>query len=97
MEIFRFVPFPSAAIAEYMDSFEDTDGDGVGEVPAKYDTKEGRKVVDDSKSILKRINHLNKFTFLIIGIFSIVVVILVIIVLGTWTIGKKIVKKCRKK
>lgn len=85
------------AIAEYMDSFEDTDGDGVGEVPAKYDTKEGRKVVDDSKSILKRINHLNKFTFLIIGILSIVVVILVIIVLGTWTLGKKIVKKCRRK
>ena len=85
------------AIAEYMDSFEDTDGDGVGEVPAKYDTKEGRKVVDDSKNIFKRINHLNKFTFLIIAILCIVVVILVIIVLGTWTIGKKIVKRYRRK
>lgn len=84
------------AIAEYMDSFEDTDGDGVGEVPAKYDTEEGRKVVDDSKSIFKRINHLNKFTFLIIAILSLVILILVIIILGLWTIIKKIINKCRK-
>ena len=84
------------AIAEYMDSFEDTDGDGVGEVPAKYDTEEGRKVVDDSKSIFKRINHLNKFTFLIIAVLSLVILLLVIVVLGTWTIIKKIIKRCKK-
>ena len=84
------------AIAEYMDSFEDTDGDGVGEVPAKYDTKEGRKVVDDSKNIFKLINHLNKFTFLIIGILCLVILILVIVVLGTVKIIKMIVKRKKK-
>ena len=84
------------AIAEYMDSFEDTDGDGVGEVPAKYDTKEGRKVVDDSKNIFKLINHLNKFTFLIIGILCIVLVVVVVIVLGTVTSIKKIVRNTIK-
>lgn len=85
------------AIAEYMDSFEDTDGDGVGEVPAKYDIKEGRKVVDDSNSFFKKINHLNKFTFLIIAALCLVILVLVIIVLGFWTIVKKIIHKCRKK
>ena len=84
------------AIAEYMDSFEDTDGDGVGEVPAKYDTKEGRKVVDDSKNPFKLINHLNKFTFLIIGVLSLVLLILVIIVLGSVKLVKKIVKRKKK-
>ena len=83
------------AIAEYMESFEDTDGDGVGEVPAKYDTLEGRKVVDDSKNIFKLITHLNKFTFLIIAIASIAFVIVVIIVLTPFAIIKKI--KNRKK
>ena len=84
------------AIAEYMDSFEDTDGDGIGEVPAKYDTEEGRKVVDDSKNIFKLINHLNKFTFLIIAALCLVILLLVIIVLGTWTIIKKLIKRCKK-
>ena len=84
------------AIAEYMDSFEDTDWDGIGEVPAKYDTKEGRKVVDDSKNPFKLINHLNKFTFLIIGILSLVILILVIIILGIVTLVKKIVKRKKK-
>ncbi len=80
------------AIAEYMDSFEDTDGDGIGEVPEKYNTKEGRKVVDDSKNIFKLINHLNKFTFLILGVLSIVIVVLVVIVLGSVKIVKKLIK-----
>ena len=83
------------AIAEYMESFEDTDGDGVGEVPAKYDTLEGRKVVDDSKNVFKLITHLNKFTFLIIAIASIAFVIVVIIVLTPFALIKKL--KNRKK
>ena len=83
------------AIAEYMESFEDTDGDGVGEVPEKYDTLEGRKVVDDSKNVFKLITHLNKFTFLIIMIASIAFVVVVIIVLTPFAIIKKI--KNRKK
>ena len=33
------------AIADYMRSFEDTDGDGIGNVPAKYGTLEGRKEI----------------------------------------------------
>ena len=31
------------AIAQYMESFEDTDGDGIGNVPAVYAAEEGRK------------------------------------------------------
>ena len=54
-----------AAIAEYMTSFEDTDGDGLGEVPEKYGTQEGRKVVEDSKKLgdlLKNPNNISKNT-----------------------------------
>lgn len=41
-----------SAIAAYMTSFEDTDEDGIGNVPAVYGTMEGRKVVENSKNIL---------------------------------------------
>ena len=35
----------SPAIARYMQSFEDTDGDGIANVPEYYETTHGRKVV----------------------------------------------------
>ena len=56
-----------AAIAEYMTSFEDTDGDGIGNVPAKYGESEGRKVVEDSKNLWDLIKNPNKFAILIVS------------------------------
>ena len=73
------------AIADYMSSFEDTDGDGIGNVPAKYGTLEGRKVVEDSKNIGDLLKNPNKFFFMIIGI---VVVLLVVIVVAVWGVRK---------
>lgn len=66
-----------AAIATYMQSFEDTDGDGIGNVPAKYDTKEGRKVVEDSKNLWDLVKNPNKFFFMIIAVVLVVILILV--------------------
>ena len=39
------------AIARYMASFEDTDGDGIGNVPDYYNTLHDRKKVEDSRSL----------------------------------------------
>lgn len=64
------------AIAQYMQSFEDTDGDGVPNVPQVYATKEGRKVVEDSTDIKDLIKNPNKFTFIILGILAVVLVLL---------------------
>lgn len=69
------------AIAKYMDSFEDTDGDGVGNVPIKYGTSEGRKVVEDSRNIADLLKNPNKFFFMITGIGAGVVVLVVVGVL----------------
>lgn len=81
-----------AAIAEYMTSFEDTDGDGIGNVPEKYGTEEGRKVVEDSKNIIDLIKNPNKFFFMIIGI----VLLLLIILVGVIVLIVKIVRRiCR--
>lgn len=70
-----------AAIAEYMNSFEDTDGDGIGNVPAKYGKAEGRKVVESSRNIVELLKNPNKFFFLILAVILIVLAILVGIIL----------------
>lgn len=68
------------AIAAYMDSFEDTDGDGIGNVPAKYGTLEGRKVVEDSRNLLDLVKNPNKFFFIIIGAFLLSLVLLLMLI-----------------
>ena len=65
-----------AAIAEYMTSFTDTDGDGVGNVPEKYGTEEGRKVVEDSKNIIDLLKNPNKFFFMILAVILVVLALL---------------------
>ena len=69
------------AIADYMDSFEDTDGDGTPNVPQVYGTKEGRKVVEDSTAIGDLIKNPNKFTFIIGGVVLVVLAIPVLLVI----------------
>jgi len=68
------------AIASYMASFDDTDGDGIGNVPAKYGTIEGRKVVEDSKNLLDLVKNPNKFFFLITGVVLLVILIVVMVI-----------------
>ena len=80
------------AIADYMKSFEDTDGDGIGNVPAKYGTLEGRKVVEDSKNVIELVKNPNKFFFMILG----VVLLLLAIVGAVVLLVVKIVKRVRK-
>ena len=53
------------AIARYMQSFDDADGDGIANVSEYYATTHDRKVVDDSKNILDLVKKPNKFTAII--------------------------------
>ncbi len=77
------------AIAQYMMSFEDTDGDGIPNVPAVYATTEGRKVVEDSTDFKDLISNPNKFFFMIVGIVVVVIALLVFLYLGFRKISRK--------
>lgn len=82
-----------AAIAEYMSSFEDTDGDGIGNVPQKYATKEGRKVVEDSKKVGDLLKNPNKYFFMILGIVLVVIAILVTIIFVITKVIQRVIRK----
>ena len=84
-----------AAIAAYMDSFADTDGDGIGNVPAKYAAQEGRKVVEDSKNPGDLLKNPNKFFFLIIGIVLLLLIIIVVVLLLLIKLIRKLYKKVK--
>ena len=80
------------AIARYMQSFEDTDGDGIANVSEYYATTHERKVVDDSKNIIDLVKQPNKFSAIIIVICLIVIVVIVFLVL----LIRKMIHKIRK-
>lgn len=75
-----------AAIADYINSFEDTDGDGISNVPAYYNELHGRKIVEDSLNIIDLIKNPNKYAVIIVLAVILVLTILVLILL--WIIKK---------
>jgi len=86
------------AIAQYMQSFADTNGDGVPNVPQIYATTEGRKVVEDSMAIGDLIKNPNVFTYIIIGVLIVLIVLLVLLYLWFRKISRKygIITKIRE-
>ena len=85
------------AIATYMETFEDTDGDGIPNVPDYYEGKQDRKVINDSKSIVDFIKSPNKYAALIIGVVVVLIILLLAIILLIKKIVKLVVRKIRKK
>ena len=81
------------AIARYMQSFDDADGDGIANVSEYYAITHDRKVVDDSKNILDLVKKPNKFTAIIVCIGLIIIIIIVLII----NLIRRIVRKSRKK
>ena len=81
------------AIAKYMESFADTDGDGIANVDSRYASYEGRKAVEDSKKLGDLLKQPNKFFFWIVGIVLFVVCLLVFIVVLIIRGIKKLTKK----
>ena len=81
------------AIARYMESFEDTDGDGIANVPEYYSTTHYRKQVDDSRNIVDLVKNPNKFTGIIVGVIAVLILLVIFIIL----LIKKIVKKVKSR
>ena len=81
------------AIARYMQSFDDTDGNGIPNVPEYYETTHGRNVVDDSRNVIDLVKNPNKFSVMIVGIVLVLILIIVLLVV----LIRKVIKKRRRK
>jgi len=68
------------AIARYMQSFDDTDGDGIANVSEYYATTHGRKVVEKSRNLVQLLKNPNKFFMLMIGIVTVAVLIVLLLI-----------------
>lgn len=85
-----------AAVASYLDSFADADGDGVSDVPERYADEQGRKVVEDSKKIGDLVKAPNKYAAMIIGAVIVVIAVLVGVVVLVVKVVKRVVRKVKK-
>ena len=68
------------AIARYMQSFDDTDGDGIANVSEYYATTHGRKVVENSRNLVQLLKNPNQFFMLMIGIVTVTVLIVLLLI-----------------
>lgn len=80
------------AIARYMASFEDTDGDGIANVPSSYSQIQGRKVIEDSKSIGDLLKNPNKYAIMIVAV--VITVILVVVLFAILVV--KLIKRMKR-
>lgn len=83
------------AIARYMRSFDDTDGDGIANVSKYYASTHEHKVVDDSKNIIDLIKKPNKFSAMVVAIVLVIILLIILLVLLICKIVHKIKNKNR--
>ena len=81
------------AIARYMQSFEDTDGDGIANVPSYYSQMHDRKVVDESRSLGDLVKSPNKYAAMIIAVILIVIILVVLLIV----LVVKLIKRIRRR
>lgn len=82
-----------AAIAAYLESLEDTNGDGIADVPEYYASPLNRKVVEDSTAISDLIKKPNKYAVIIITVSIIMIVVVVLLIIAIVKLILKIMRR----
>ena len=78
-----------------MSSFQDTDGDGVPNVPTLYADSLGRKVVEDSYALKNLLKQPNKYAFILAALFLLVVVLVLLLLLQVVKLVRKLLGRSR--
>lgn len=86
-----------AAIASYLASMEDTDGDGIADMSDTYSAPEGRKITEEDTGLLARIKNPNRFAVGIVVIIIVVILLLILIFRLLVKLIRWIVRRIRKK
>ena len=76
-------------VMEYVQSFKDTNGDGISDMPDKYGKKLGRIVSESSLNPIKLLSRGTKVTWIACAVLLIVILLVVAVV---WVVIKKLKK-----
>lgn len=83
--------------ARYMESLEDTDGDGTANIPQIYASAQGRKIVEDSISLKDLLKQPNKYAFMIFGVILAALIIIILLVVLICKIVRRILRSRRNR
>lgn len=86
-----------AAIAAYMDSLEDTDGDGISNMPESYASAQGRKVIEDSRNLGDLLKSPNKFAFIIVGMVLLVLALVILLITLLIKLARRWIRRAQHK
>lgn len=86
-----------AAIAAYLESLEDTNGDGIADVPEYYASSLERKVVEDSTAISDLLKKPNKYAVAIIIAVIIIIILTILLIMAIAKLIRKIVRRISSK
>ena len=81
------------AIARYMRSFPDTDGDNISNIPASYSEDKGRKQVENSRNIFDLLKNPNKYAAMIAAVVLILILVVVLLIRLVLKLVKRINRK----
>lgn len=81
------------AIARYMKSFPDTNGDSISNIPVSYSKNEGRKQVENSKNIFDLLKNPNKYAVMIAAVVLILILVVVLLIRLVLKLVKRINQK----
>ncbi|MCM1263533.1 MAG: 5'-nucleotidase C-terminal domain-containing protein [Butyrivibrio sp.] len=82
-----------AAIASYLESLEDTDDDGIANVPEYYAGTLNRKVIEDSKSFHDLVKSPNKYAVIIVIAVILIIAVIILLITVIVKLIRKIVRK----
>ncbi len=86
-----------SAIAQYLDSLEDTNGDGISDIPEDYAAPGNRKVVENSRALSDLIKQPNKYAVIIVLAVLTVLLAVILLVWGILRLVKRLEKKAKKR
>ncbi|MCM1541122.1 MAG: bifunctional metallophosphatase/5'-nucleotidase [Blautia sp.] len=83
--------------ARYMESLEDTDGDGIANIPQIYATAQDRKIVEDSHSLKDLVKQPNKYAVMIVGVILVALIIIILLIVLICKLIRKILRNKKNK
>ena len=84
------------SIAQYLESLEDTNGDGISDVPDYYTGTQGRKIVESSHALSDLLKNPNKYAIIIILAVIVATLLIIAVICLMIKLIRKLMRKRRK-